>query len=163
MAHGRSRAGRLADAVARRTARERALELLYEAEAKGRPLDEVVGALPLAPDPYTASLVEGVQRRADELDGFITRFARGWTIDRMPAVDRAVLRLGTYELLAEPEVPVGVVLNEAVELAGEFSTQDSSRFVNGVLARVAVEVRPDEAEGDSTDVPEGHGGQPPPP
>lgn len=153
--------------MARRTARERALELLYEAEVKGRPLDEVVDALPLAPDAYAAGLVRGVQRRADELDGFISRFAKGWTIDRMPAVDRAVLRLGTYELLAEPEVPVGVVLNEAVELAGEFSTTDSSRFVNGVLARVAAEVRPDESDGASADAEganvEDAGGEPPPP
>jgi N utilization substance protein B len=121
----------------RREARERALELLYEAEAKGVAPTDLVRDLPLAPDEYAVRLVEGVDRQRAEIDERISAAAKGWTLERMPAVDRALLRLATYELLHEPSVPVGVVISEAVELASEFSTDDSSRFVNGVLSAIA--------------------------
>jgi transcription antitermination protein NusB len=120
--------------------------LLYEAENKGQAGAEVLAELPAPPDELTIQLVEGVDRRTDEVDGFISRFAKGWTIDRMPALDRAVLRLGIVELLGSPHVPTAVVLSEWVELASDLSTMDSSRFVNGVLSRVAEEVRPDGAD-----------------
>ena len=121
----------------RREARERALELLYEAEVKDTSGAELISHLPIVPDPYSARVVEGVGAHQDEIDGLLTRFAKGWTLQRMPAVDRALLRLATYELLHEPDVPVGVVISEAVELASEFSTDDSGRFVNGVLSAIA--------------------------
>jgi N utilization substance protein B len=127
---------------ARREARERALSLLYEAEAKGQAPGEVVRELPVPPDPFAAALVEGVGSRTEEIDGLISRHAIGWALGRMPAVDRAVLRMATFELLSRPDVPTAVVLSEAVALAGSYSTDDSGRFVNGVLAAIAGEVRP---------------------
>ena len=130
-------------AGSRREARERALGLLYEAEAKGESPSAVLDALPIEPDPYAARLVTGVEAHGDEIDGLLRRFARGWKLERMPAVDRAVLRVGTYELLAEPGVPTPAVVSEAVELAAQYSTDESGRFVNGLLARIATEVRGD--------------------
>jgi N utilization substance protein B len=121
----------------RRAARERALELMYEAEAKNSTGAEIIDGLPVAPDEYACSLVTGVDDHRDEIDAVVAHYAKGWTLERMPAVDRALLRLGTYELLHRPEVPVGVVISEAVELASQFSTDDSSRFVNGVLGAIA--------------------------
>jgi N utilization substance protein B len=129
--------------VARREARERALSLLYEAEVKDLEPAAVLEQLPVPPDEFTRDLVAGVGSRAGEIDTIVARYAIGWTLDRMPAVDRAVLRMATYELLARPDVPTGVVLSEAVEVAAAYSTDDSGRFVNGVLAAVAAEVRPD--------------------
>lgn len=136
----RTRISRLDDE--RSEARERALGLLYEAEAKGSSAAAVVDALPIAPDPLAELLVRGVETDQARIDDLITRHAKGWTLARMAQVDRTVLRIATYELVARPEVPVAVVLDEAVELAKRFSTDDSGRFVNGVLAAVAREVRP---------------------
>jgi transcription antitermination protein NusB len=124
----------------RRAARERAIALLYEADLRGESPDVVVAALPVPPDPYTVELVAGVTARAEQIDELISRFARGWTITRMPAVDRAVLRLGVNELLAGGDVPSGVAISEAVELASAYSTEESGRFVNGLLARIAREI-----------------------
>lgn len=121
----------------RRAARERALELLYEAEAKDTTAGAVIEGLPVAPDPYASGLAVGVDDHRAEIDALVAQFAKGWALDRMPAVDRALLRLATYELLHEPQVPVAVVISEAVELASQFSTDDSSRFVNGVLSAIA--------------------------
>lgn len=132
-------------AGSRRAARERALGLLYEAEAKGEAPSAVLDALPVDPDPYAARLVAGVETHREDIDALLRRFARGWKLERMPAVDRAVLRVATYELLAEPGVPTPAVVSEAVELASHYSTDDSGRFVNGLLARIAVEVRGDGA------------------
>lgn len=131
----------MAASGSRREARERALELLYESYAKGLAIEDVLAGLVLPPDPYAVALVTGVEDRGDELDALITKFAKGWTIDRMPVLDRTVLRLAIYELLAGNEPPVGVVISEAVELAKRYSTDDSGRFVNGVLASVAAQVR----------------------
>lgn len=125
----------------RHQARERALSLLYEADTKGVLATSVIGELPVPPAQLTCELTEGVEYNQPEVDELISRFARGWTIDRMAALDRALLRIGVFELLRCPEVPTGVVLSEAVELAQQFSTDDSSRFVNGVLAAIALEVR----------------------
>jgi transcription antitermination protein NusB len=125
----------------RREARERALELLYEGYAKGAPADDILGALVIPPEPYAEALVRGVADRGDELDELITRFAKGWTLERMPVLDRTILRIAIYELVAGDDPPVGVVISEAVELAKRYSTDDSGRFVNGVLASVASAVR----------------------
>lgn len=135
----------MTSARSRHVERRRAAALLYEADVRGGdPLtllareqtDEAAEADEAAPGPFVVTLVEGVTRRRRDLDALITRYAQGWTIDRMPIVDRNLLRLGLWELLWS-DVPVAVAIDEAVELANELSTPDSGRFVNGVLAQVA--------------------------
>ena len=126
----------------RSEARERAMGLLYEAQAKGLPASEVLAALPVEPDPLAVMLVEGVAGRREEIDGLLAAQARGWTLERMPVLDRSVMEIATYELLARDDVPTAVVLDEAVELAKRFGTDDSARFVNGVLSAIAKKVRP---------------------
>jgi N utilization substance protein B len=126
----------------RSEARERAMALRYEAEAKGCSGRAVLDALPVRPDDLAVELVEAVDAHLERIDELIVRFARGWSIARMPAVDRAVLRIAIAELLVRTEVPIAVVLDEAVELAKRFGgTDESGRFVNGVLASVARELR----------------------
>lgn len=125
----------------RRESRERALALLYEAEQKGlSPMATVLDLLPVTPEPFAAELVVGVSDHQAELDELIGRYSVGWTVARMPAIDRTVLRLATYEL-AHTDVPVGACISEAVELAKRYSTDDSHTFVNGLLSRLAVELR----------------------
>jgi len=126
----------------RSDARERALSLLYEAESKGRPPHEVLASLPVRPSPAVRELVEGVEDHQAELDALIVEHARNWTLERMPAIDRNVLRIALFELVGRPDVPVPVVIDEAVELAKRFSTDDSGRFVNGMLAAIAPKLRP---------------------
>ncbi len=130
------------ESAPRHQARERALTLLYEAELKGSPPSAVLDELAVAPDAYTAALVETVESRRAEIDGLIDDAAIGWDLDRMAVVDRNVLRLAVAELLDRPDVPTAVILNEAVELASAYSTDDSGRFVNGVLATLATRIRP---------------------
>ena len=127
----------------RRDARERALGLLYEAETKGLTGAEVLADLPVAADDFAAALVRAVDEHHDRIDGLLSEYSHGWTLSRMPALDRAALRMGTAELMTRPDVPTAVVLNELVDLASRFSTDDSGRFVNGLLARIATEVRPE--------------------
>lgn len=126
----------------RRDARERALGLLYEAETKGCTGTEVLADLPVPPDEFAEALVRAVDEHLDRIDGLLAEFAQGWTVSRMPALDRAALRMGTAELITRADVPTAVVLNETVDLAKRFSTDDSGRFVNGLLAKIATEVRP---------------------
>jgi N utilization substance protein B len=128
-------------AATRREARERALSLLYEAESKDLDPVAVMGELPMDPDEYAAAVVRGVAGHQARIDELITGHAIGWTLDRMPVVDRAILRMATYELLERPDVPTAVVINEAVDLATQYSTDESGRFVNGVLAAIAGSVR----------------------
>jgi N utilization substance protein B len=125
----------------RRQARERALSLLYEAEMKDQPVGEVLATLAVAPDPFAVALVEGVSARAEQIDALVADASHGWDLPRMPVLDRSILRLATYELVAEPDIPVAVVIDEAVELANQFSTELSGKFVNGVLSTVARQVR----------------------
>lgn len=124
----------------RREARERALALLYEAETKDESGVDVLAAQPVAVEDHAADVVRGVTEHRDDLDATIGRHARGWTVERMPTIDRTVLRMAAYELLHRPDVPRNVVINEAVELAKRYSTDDSGRFVNGVLSAIASEV-----------------------
>ncbi|MGH9214386.1 MAG: transcription antitermination factor NusB [Acidimicrobiales bacterium] len=127
----------------RRAARERALELLYEAELKGVAIAELVDALPLPPTPLADELVRGVDANRDEIDELVARLvAPRWSLQRLAAVDRAILRLGSYELMKASDRSQAVIINEAVVLARRFGTDDSARFVNGVLSAVAAEVRP---------------------
>jgi N utilization substance protein B len=126
----------------RREERERALSLLYEAEAKDVHAAALLAQLPVSPEPFVVDLVTGVDGHRDRIDELIGRYAIDWTLERMPAVDRSILRLGAYELLERPDVPLGAVISEAVELAKRYSTDESGRFVNGVLASIASETRP---------------------
>jgi N utilization substance protein B len=123
-------------------ARERAVGLLYEAETKGTSPGEVLAGLLVPPDPLAEQLVQGVEADQARIDALITSYAKGWTLARMPVIDRNVLRIAIYELLDRPEVPVAVVIDEAVELAKRYSTDDSGRFVNGMLSAIAADVRP---------------------
>jgi N utilization substance protein B len=125
----------------RREARERALGLLYEAETKGCSGSALLEELPVPADEFAAGLVTAVDEHKERIDSLISEHAKGWTLSRMPALDRAALRMGTAELITRADVPTPVVLNETVELASRFSTDDSGRFVNGLLARIATEVR----------------------
>jgi N utilization substance protein B len=125
----------------RRESRERALGLCYEREARAISAAELLDDLPAAPDDYAVELLRGVEEHEGELDGLLREYSEHWAVERMPAVDRAVLRLGCYELAHEPEVPTAVVISEAVELAKQYSTENSGRFVNGLLARIAERVR----------------------
>jgi N utilization substance protein B len=128
--------------AARSKARKRALDVLFEADQRGRPPLEVLaerleqpGTQAALPQ-YAVDLVEGVVARLDRVDEVISTYSRGWALERMPAVDRAVLRLGTYEILYADDVPDAVAVDEAVELARALSTDDSPAFVNGLLGRV---------------------------
>jgi N utilization substance protein B len=125
----------------RREARERALSLLYEAEAKQLGPEAVLAELPVAPDPFVAAVLQGVESDLERIDALIASHSVGWELDRMPLVDLSVLRMATWELLRCPDVPAAVAISEAVELAKQYSTEDSGRFVNGVLAAVASELR----------------------
>jgi N utilization substance protein B len=128
---------------ARSKARKRAVDILFEADLRGEdPVTLVAGRIGSADVPpvndYTVTLVEGVKAHQARIDDLISEHAEGWTLQRMPAVDRAVLRIGLYELLWATDVPDAVAIDEAIELAKGLSTDDSPRFVNGVLGRIAV-------------------------
>jgi N utilization substance protein B len=131
--------------AARSKARKRALDILFEAEVRSEPVLDLLAERSAAADPpvseYAAELVRGVHAHAGQIDGLLSTYAQGWTLDRMPAVDRNILRIGTYELLWNQDVPPAVAISEAVALAGELSTDDSSSFVNGLLGRL-LEVKP---------------------
>ncbi len=122
--------------------------MLFEAEVRGEPvlplLEERSAAKaddgPPVPE-YAAELVRGVQAHREQIDELLATYAEGWTLDRMPAVDRNILRIGAYELLWADDVPDGVAINEAVELAKDLSTDGSPAFVNGLLARL-LELKP---------------------
>ena len=121
----------------RSQSRERALSLLYEAETKSIPVAEVLEAQIDPADHLTQTLVEGVSDHLGRIDTLISERATGWTIERMPSLDRLLLRMATFELIARIDVPVAVIIDEAVELAKRFSTDDSGRYVNGVLSAIA--------------------------
>ncbi len=125
----------------RSVARESALTLLYEAESKGITPRQVVDAQVMPVEHVVRLLVLGVMDHQSDIDASITKHSTGWTMDRMPALDRNILRVATFELMHRDDVPTAVVLDEAVELAKRFSTDDSGRFVNGVLSAIAADVR----------------------
>jgi transcription antitermination protein NusB len=126
----------------RRAARKRALDILYEADLLVRPVATVLSEHLRGDDPpgeFSLAIVRGVDRNRTELDGLIESHAKDWRLSRMPVVDRNLLRIGLFEIIHDPEVPAPVAIDEAVALAKELSTDDSGRFVNGVLARIADE------------------------
>ena len=126
----------------RSRAREYALSALYEARTKGVEPRDVLDGFVVPPDPLVRVLVEGVADHERDIDELIARYATGWSLERMPTLDLLILRLATYELRNRSDVPVAVAIDEAVELAKRFSTDDSGRFINGVLASIARDVRP---------------------
>ncbi len=107
-------------------------------------LGELVAEQPLPLTGYARQIIDALASSLDDIDDRLEEASHHWSVSRMPAVDRALLRLGIFELEQRPDIPAGAVISEAVELAAEYSTDSSSRFVNGVLARVAAELRPDE-------------------
>jgi N utilization substance protein B len=133
--------------TARGKSRKRAIDVLYGADVRGESINAALRdeeSRQLA-DPtrranswaYAKEIVEGVAAHGDEIDELIETYAQGWTIERMPAVDRAIIRIGIWELLFNPEVPEAVAISEAVQEARSLSTEDSSGFVNGLLGRIA--------------------------
>lgn len=126
--------------AARTKARKRAVDVLYEAELRSDDRiavlrDRIETANPAVPE-YTIQLVEGVVEHAGRIDELISQHATNWALDRLPDVDRAILRMATYELLWNDDVPDAVVIDEAVELAKVLSTDDSPAYVNGVLGAI---------------------------
>ncbi len=121
----------------RHQARERALELLYEAEMKSRSALEIVRDLPVAPDDYTITLIEATESHRARAEALISEFSHDWPLERLAVIDRLVMVLAIGELLSENPPPTAVVLNEAVELATTYSTEGSGSFVNGVLSSCA--------------------------
>ena len=125
---------------ARSKARKRAVDVLYEADQRGNdPLDTLRERLALSDPPvpeYAVTLVEGVVAHRTRIDELLETYAQEWTLDRFPAVDLAVLRIGTFELLWCDDVPDAVAVSQAVELAASLSTDDSPAFVNGLLGRL---------------------------
>jgi transcription antitermination protein NusB len=129
---------------ARRKARKRALDVLYEADLRGTPILDTLAAAVARIEPprpphldYTVILVEGVAAHLDRIDELIGSYAEGWTLERMPPVDRNLARIAVYELLYADDIDDPVAISEAVELARQLSTDDSPRFLNGLLARIA--------------------------
>ncbi len=125
---------------ARSKARRRALDILFEAEqrevsamsaltARREIADQIINV-------YTVDLVEGVTAMAESIDEFLATYSQGWTLERMPAVDRIILRIGTWELIYNDDVPDAVAISEAVELAKILSTDESPQFINGLLGRL---------------------------
>ena len=125
---------------ARTKARKRALDILFEADQRGLDAVSVLAERVRRADPpvpeYTVEIVEGVSDRRERIDELLATYAQGWTVDRMPGVDRALLRLSAWELLYNDDVPDAVAIDEAVELARTLSTDESPAFVNGLLARL---------------------------
>lgn len=125
---------------ARSKARKRALDVLFESEVRGLPVGGTLADRVADNDPpvneFTVALVEGVAKHVEQIDDLLETHSVGWTLDRMPAVDRNILRIGAYELLYDDQVPDVVAVSEAVALARDLSTDESPTFVNGLLARL---------------------------
>ena len=131
---------------ARSKARKRALDVLYGADVRGESINEALGAesIRALDDPkrasswdYARQIVVGITEHGDEIDELIETYSQGWTLARMPAIDRALLRIGLWEILYNDDVPDAVAISEAVESATVLSTEDSAGFVNGLLGRIA--------------------------
>jgi N utilization substance protein B len=129
--------------AARSKARKRALDVLFEADLRGADAAATLSAWTARNDPpvpdYARFLVEGVIGNRERIDGLLTAYSEDWSVERMPLVDRTLLRLATFEILFCPDIPDAVAIDEAVELAKSLSTEESPAFVNGVLAKVLSE------------------------
>jgi N utilization substance protein B len=139
----------------RRKAREEALQVLFGLEFNPRVPEVAVAEFIrnreeiVEDDPYLGRLVVGVWRRLEELNELIRRHSTNWRLERMAVVDKNILRIASYELTAEMEVPHKVIINEAIEIAKKYGSEDSPAFVNGVLDRIALESRPDQMAEDA--------------
>lgn len=129
----------------RRSARRHAVFVLYQQDLLSINPDEALARDERMPDPYTAELVRGVGRHRTEIDETLSRHVEGWSLQRLGVLERAILRLAAYELLREPDVPSAVVIDEAVESAKRFCSDEAGSLVNGVLGSVARSVRVEEA------------------
>lgn len=125
----------------RSEARERALTILYEAHSKRIPPSEALAALVIRPDAFTSRLVLGVEAESERFDTLIREHSKNWSLERMPVLDVTILRIALFELSSEADTPTAVIINEAVELAKRFSTDDSGKFVNGMLSAIAPQLR----------------------
>jgi N utilization substance protein B len=129
--------------TSRRESRRQAIDVLYQADITGRDPQLVLAEWRAAGrelDPFAEELVNGVTANREAIDGVLSAHSEHWKLDRMASVDRTILRLATYELFHRPDVPAGAAIDEAVRAAKELSTEDSGRFVNGVLGKVAAEL-----------------------
>lgn len=135
----------------RRKARIVALEIIYQKEMTNAPLNQIIanriraGGY-AAPSEFALSLINGVIEHRKELDDLIASHADNWALDRMPSLDRNIIRISLYEMLYEEDIPCSVSINEAVELAKIYGTEESGKFVNGVLGKIATEINKDKAE-----------------
>jgi len=129
----------------RRKARKDALEILYEKEMTGQPLDQIIENRLVArgekASGFAIRLVKGVEEHREQIDNIIRTHTDNWALERMPIVDRNLIRIGLYEMLYEEDIPYSVSINEAVELAKIYGMEESSRFINGVLGKVASELK----------------------
>jgi len=125
----------------RREARERAIELAYEGEQRSLSVAELMATLTLPADPFAEALLNAAETHKDEADKRVAEKLRGWSHERLPLIDRLLMRLAVVEFMTT-DTPTNVVLSETVDLAGRYSTDESSRFVNGVLSALADELRP---------------------
>lgn len=131
---------------ARHRARKDALEVLFQKEITGEPVDDIIVHREFAfgglPDEFASAIIHGVLEHQNEIDALIRSHADHWALERMSIVDRNIIRIGLYEMLHEPAIPVSVSINEAVELAKVYGDMDeSSKFVNGILGRIASELK----------------------
>lgn len=128
--------------TARRKARKRALDILFEADVRGEDPNSIVEVRRARAEPpvadYTVALVDGVGVHRERIDELLRTYSEGWSLERMPAVDRNILRVGIFELLYADDVPDPVAIDEAVALARELSTDDSPKFINGILGRLQI-------------------------
>ncbi len=125
----------------RSDARERAMNVLYEADIRGITPAEVTAAIVVPFDDLTRELIDGTSADRERIDELVSEASHSWPLHRMPTIDRTILRLATFELLHRSEVPVAVIIDEAVTLAKRFSTDNSGSFVNGVLSAIASRIR----------------------
>jgi len=129
----------------RRKARKDALEILYEKEITQQPLEVIIRNRKLArdeqPSDFTVRLIEGIEENREQIDNVIRSHTDNWALERMPIVDRNLIRIGLYEMLYEEDIPYSVSINEAVELAKVYGMEESSKFINGVLGRIATELK----------------------
>lgn len=129
----------------RRKARKAALEILYETEITGEILEQALGMREQAGkkplDEFSLRLLKGVEEHKAQIDRTISDYADNWSLERMPIIDRNILRICLYEMIYEGEIPFGVSINEAVELAKIYGTEESSKFVNGVLGKIASDLQ----------------------
>ncbi len=129
------------DFGSRREARETVLNILYAADNHEQSLTDYLEEQPLEPEQFVSDLVEGISTHLERIDSMIGQFAEGWSTERMPVIDKALLRMATYEVLYRLDIPIEAILSEAVALASEYSTEQSSRFINGVVASISEETR----------------------